>query len=225
MFAMQAEPVKMTYSEVMEKLREHPDLRPGWKAEVMSAVRRYVKKFEPAGMGAVTDPTEISATLGKATPAMARLAPSSFANMISRLRVALRLCGVIVQPGRHTVGLAEPWATLFQPITDHTARSRLSRFFHTASRHGWNPEEITAEHFCQVHQELNGGAILKDAGRRVRETARQWNRLADQNPALPHVDFSLPKKRQPYTLSWDNYPATLEAEVRELLCKLGSSDF
>jgi hypothetical protein len=35
MFAMQAEPVKMTYSEVMEKLREHPDLRPGWKAEVI----------------------------------------------------------------------------------------------------------------------------------------------------------------------------------------------
>ena len=142
---MQPETPKITYFELMEKLRDHPDLRPGWKAEVMSAVRRYVKRFEPAGMGAVIIPTEISATLAKATPAIARLQPSSFSNMISRLRVALRLCGIIVQPGRHTMIMAEPWAALFKPISNHTQRSRLSRFFYTATRHGWKPEEITAE--------------------------------------------------------------------------------
>src|SRR5580693_7540271 len=122
MLVMQVEPVKMTYFELMEKLREYPDLRPGWKSELMSGVRRYVKRFEPAGMGAVIEPAEISSTLTKATPAMARLQPSSFANMISRLRCALRLCGVIIQPGRHTIGLAEPWAALLGPITDHTMR-------------------------------------------------------------------------------------------------------
>lgn len=222
---MQVEPVKMTYFELMEKLREYPDLRPGWKSELMSGVRRYVKRFEPAGMGAVIEPAEISSTLTKATPAMARLQPSSFANMISRLRCALRLCGVIIQPGRHTIGLAEPWAALLGPITDHTMRTRLSRFFHTATRHGWTPEEITAEHFRQFHQELNGGAILKDAGRRVRETARQWNRLADRTPSIPHVDFALPKKREPYTFSWNKYPESLGREVRELLDRLGNPDF
>jgi hypothetical protein len=89
MFVMQPEAPKITYFELMEKLREHPDLTPRQKCDLMSAVRRYVKRFEPTGMGAVIVPREISAILAKATPAMARLQASSFANMISRLRVGL----------------------------------------------------------------------------------------------------------------------------------------
>ena len=120
--------------------------------------------------------------------------------------------------------MSEPWAALFQPITDHTARSRLSRFFHTATRHGWKPEEISAEHFRQFHQELNGRAILKNAATRVRQAARYWNRLADQNSSLSHVDFALPRKREPYAFSWDKYPEALGHEIRELMERLGNTD-
>ena len=74
--------------------------------------------------------------------------------------------------------------------------SQRGRVYIHASKF-WKIDEISADHFREFHQELNGGAILKDAGRRVRETARQWNRLADQTPGLPHVDFTLPKKREP----------------------------
>lgn len=190
----------------------------------MSAVRRFVKRFEPAGMAAIIVPAEISAVLAKATPAMARLQPSSFANMISRLRVALRLCGIIIQPGRHTVQMAEPWASLFKPVANHSMRSRLSRFFHTASRHGWKPEEIGAEHFQAFHQELREKALLKDAGRVAREAAKFWNNLADQNPSLPHVEFRLQRKREPYTLPWSKYPKALGDEVRALLDRLGNRD-
>jgi integrase len=224
MFTMQAEMPKITYFELLEKLRNNPDIRPRWKTEIMSAVRQYAKRFEPAGMGTVIVPAEISAILAKATPAMARLRESSFSNMISRLRVALRLCGIIVQPGRHTMIMAEPWATLFKPISNHTQRSRLSRFFYTATRRGWKPEEITAEHLWQFHQELSEKAIIKHPDRVTRETAKCWNNLADQNPGLPHVDFALPKKREPYTFGWDRYPETLGREIRELMHKLGDPD-
>lgn len=221
---MQAETPKITYSHLLEKLRDNPDIRPRWKTEIMSAVRQYVRRFEPAGMGAVIIPAEISATFTKATPAMARLRESSFSNMISRLRVALRLCGIIVQPGRHTMSMAGPWAVLFKPISNHSHRSRLSRFFYTATRHGWKPEEITTEHFWLFHRELSEKAVIKRPDRVARETAKAWNNLADQNPELPHVGFALPRKREPYTLGWDKYPETLGREIRELMERLGDPD-
>src|SRR3981081_2477120 len=116
MFVMQTGQAKITYFVLLEKVGEHPDLSPKRKTEILSAVRQYAKRFEPAGMGAVIVPQEISAALAKGTPTMAQLRENFFSNMISRLRVALRLCGVIVQPGRHTIGLADSWAALLRPI-------------------------------------------------------------------------------------------------------------
>src|SRR5882757_8206690 len=104
----------------MEKLQAHPNLCRRRKDELRSAVKTFVQRFVPAGMGTVTVPRDVSAILTKATPAKAGLRESSFSNMISRLRVALRLCSVIIQPGRHTTGLNEPWASLFEPVTHHT---------------------------------------------------------------------------------------------------------
>lgn len=51
-----------------------------------------------------------------------------------------------------------------------------------------------------------------------------WNDIAREK-GLPRVDFKLGRKRQPYTLPWDEYPASLYAEVRELLARLGDPDF
>jgi integrase len=215
----------MNYVELLEMLREHQSLGCRRRTELMSAVRQYAKRFEPAGLSAVIVPAAISATLDKATPAIARLTPSSFANMISRLRVALRLSGAIIQPGRHTSKMAPAWAALFAPVSDHTHRSRISRFFHTATRHGWKPEEITAEHFDEFLRELSDKAVIKHASRLVREAANVWNKLAAENAALPSVAFKLPRKREPYTFTWDHYPDTLGEGIRELLQRLGNPDF
>src|SRR5258708_1987658 len=156
---VQPETFTTTYAEVMEKLQAHPNLCRRRKDELRSAVKTFVQRFEPAGRGTVIVPRDVSAILTKATTAKAGLRQSSFSNMISRLRVALKLCSVIVQPGRHTTGLDEPWAALFELVTHQTMRSRLSRFFHTASGYGWKPAEITADHFHQFHQELDQNAI------------------------------------------------------------------
>lgn len=222
---VQADTFTVTYAEVMAKLLVHPALCQRQKDDFRSAIRRFVQRFEPAGMGTVVVPQQVSAIITKATPAKAGLRESSFRNMISRLRVALKLCSVIVQPGRHTEGLDEPWATLFKPVTDHQSRSRLSRFFHTVSKYGWKPEEITGDHFHRFHRELDNHAIIKSAGRLAREAAKAWNHLAAANPRLPKVDFALPRKREPYTFAWDKYPETLGLEVKAVIKKMGTPDF
>ncbi len=220
---VQVERPTLTFAEIVERLQNRSDL-PAWKrGELISAVRSFVRRFEPEGMSATARPDAINAVLLKATPAMARLAESSFSNMVSRLRAALHLCGIISQPGRHTNGLLEPWRSLFEPIKHHSQRSRLSRFFHTASRHGWKPEDITVTHFQLFYEELKNGAILKDGERVAREAAKLWNNFAEQMGWTP-VDFKLPRKRFEYTFAWDKYPASLEAEVRALLDRLGNAD-
>jgi hypothetical protein len=103
-------------------------------------------------------------------------------------------------------------------------RSRLSRFFHTASGYGWKPAEITGDHFHQFHQELDQNAILKSAHRLAQEAAKAWNNLAAINPGLPTMEFALPKKREPYTFSWDKYPESLGREVRQVIEKMGCPD-
>lgn len=169
---MEEDTVKMTYAELLERLRQDSELPERRKVVMMSAVRQFARRFEPAGLGAMIVPSEISATVARATPAMAQLTEGSFSNMISKLRVALRRYGIIVQSGKSMNPLVEPWATLFRPVKEHTQRSRLSRFFHTASARGWKPEEITADHFWQFVEELEQKAVLKSPRRVAREAAK-----------------------------------------------------
>jgi hypothetical protein len=51
----------------------------------------------------------------------------------------------------------------------------------------------------------------------AQEAVKALNNLAATNPGLPPVEFALPKKREPYTFSWDKYPETLGREVRQVI--------
>ena len=221
----QSETAKITYSELVEKLRTDPDLKPPQRRDMASAVTRFVRRFVPAGMGAPIIPSEVSAILSRATPAKAGLREGSFSTMICSLRRALRRYGIITMPGRHTSKLGEQWGALMAPITNHTSRTRLSRLFQTANRLGWKPQEISGDHFRAFHQELQHAAVLKNIRGLVRDAIREWNRLAAQRGDLPQVDVALPRAREPYTLTWDKYPPSLREEIQKQLDRLGNPSF
>jgi|SRR5580700_7646559 hypothetical protein len=182
---------EMTYFVLIKKLQAHTALNPVQRRQMISAVKCFNRCFEPRGLDAPIRPIEISKILQRASAAKANISERSFSNMISLLRRALHLCSVIEQPGRHSKPLSPRWAALLPPRNTH-ARCRISRFFHTADRHGWDPKAITAEHFRIFHAELERGAILKKPRVVVVQAVREWNKLAEAVEEISPVKYDHP---------------------------------
>jgi integrase len=219
-----AETPEITYLRIIEKLLADKELTVAQRRAMISAVKCFVRCFEPRGLTAPVRPSEISQILSRATAARAGVGERSFSNMVSLLRRALLLCSIIHQPGRNPQALSAAWAALLPPPNTH-ARWRLSRFFHTATKHGWAPGSITADHFRIFHTELEQSAIQKKTRVVVKQAVREWNKLAEVIEGISPVEYRLLHPRPRFTLRWEEYPPSFRQELDTFYKDLASPSF
>jgi hypothetical protein len=92
----------ITLGEVIKRLWSDLSLDSQTKADLISAVKKVAAWISPDGLSRPADPGFIAQHLRKMSPAMAGLSNASMANLRYRIRRALKLVGISVQPGKQT---------------------------------------------------------------------------------------------------------------------------
>ena len=127
------------------------------------------------------DPETVLRRLEQFSPAMAGLAPQSYANLKSRVREAFRHAAPQLALARSHTKLSGDWAALEGRLQVREQR-QLSRFLRFAQGTGRTPDEVDDGVIDEFGRYLEDEAMRFDHAKLIRATRRAWNRAADTIP-------------------------------------------
>jgi integrase len=194
------------------------------KPSLVWAVNKTIALLGHGASDLRADPKGVLHQLGQYSPAMAGLTPRAFSNLKALVRAAFRLCSAKLPPARSKIALKGAWAALHALLPRRDQR-RLSRFLRFAQATGWAPEEVGDEQLEVFEAYLIDEVMVGKADEIVRATRRSWNRSVDAVPGWPQRRLSPPTlRRQPYWVSRDQLPQSLQQEMADYLHRLGNPD-
>jgi len=193
----------------------------GWvdqEPEDLTQAKHYVRKAF-AIQGLVASPTHgpkrftceaLNATLWEREPASFGIhSKASFNNIVSGCRRVLTRLGELDAE----VALSPAWQSLKEALPTKERRMGLACFMQYCSRHNIVPEAIDAgqldsfEVWCRTRQ------LKADIHGITRRTASGWNWAAEHLSGWPTVRLRRQDMREQYTLPFDQYPASFQADV------------
>ena len=211
----------LTLADVLGAL-EHAELPERRRQELASAVRTAARALGRTPEAVAADPRLLAARLAAVAPAAVGLSPGRWANVRSLLRKALALVAA-TSPGRHLTPLSPEWQALRDSLERRSLQAQLSRLMHFCSAAGIAPGAITPESFAQFRVHLDG-TLLQDPALTYRDTLAAWNRARTEVAGWPDMVVEVPSRRRDWTLPWSAFPASLEADARMWLDRLGGQD-
>ena len=119
------------------------------------------------------DPKSVLRQLERLSPAMAGLAPQSYANLKSRVREAFRHAAPQLALARSHTKLSGDWAALEGRLQVREQR-QLSRFLRFAQGTGRTPDEVDDGVIDEFGRYLEDEAMRSDHAKVVRATRRAW---------------------------------------------------
>ena len=163
---------------------------------------------------------DLRTRMNRFTPAMAGMSDGRWRNCLCYVRQALTRVGVIKAPARSMTPFAPAWAALFVPLTEKHARIALCRFARYCTDRDISPDKVTDEVLDAFLACLTEDSLIKRPRIVHQTTIRVWNRMAGQVSGWPTRQLQAPSYSRTYTLPWDRFPTTLEAEVTRYLDRL-----
>lgn len=213
----------MTLEDLLRRLDNVPNLGGQRLNDLKSAVRRSAK-ICGLGPGVPADPAVLRDRILRSSPAMVGLKPQSYRNLVSRLRKALDLANVPIQPGRHKPSdLTPEWRTLLDSIPTRGTRYGVSRLVYFASAAGWRPCEISEMHIERFRLAIEEEALIKHPKQAFRQHCKSWNKAVAETPGWPAFTIEV-AERKGYTLIWSDFPSTIVEEIEHYLGRMSDPD-
>jgi hypothetical protein len=196
------------------------------RARLASALKTVGKALRHPLEALPADPCRIRALLLATTPAMARLSSGSWRNARSLLNAALNHLNGQMLPRRLDLKPSDAWCACLAALgTGDHKRHKLARLARYATRSGIEPEAVDNAFMARFEADLTQRSLTAEPARVARDTARAWNEAATRLPDWPQLQLTIPDNRVRYSLAWEDYPNSLQAEIELWLDWLGRDVF
>ena len=208
------------------------DLPPRRRMAVISAIRACAKAAASADAsrrgGAITliadpeialrsgfcDVSWLNERMFKLPPKALGLSKSSFINYVSDLRHALLHAGVNTVGDVGELASDGVWGELLDQLKGAAQwRLGLGRFALYCERRGIAPEQVVDSTLAAFDVFVRHNVLGESTSSLAKSAAAAWRRARRVLPTWPAVAPQLAPRRQPYTLQFSAYPASLQAEI------------
>jgi len=137
----------------------------------------------------------------------------------------LEWAGLASMPGHYQVTFTPAWQELWAKLPTGTALSfQLSRLFHWASAQGVEPADMTDAALDRFHKDLVAESIVHNPYEIYRGAAKSWNNAIGQIPGWPQQRLTVPSRQKTFSLPWDAFPPSLEADIEAYLRRAAGLD-
>lgn len=212
-----ADSVLPSLEHVFERLGMIEGLSARVRADCRSALRTVARIIGRPLKEIPASPRYLRSRMDELSPARFGLTRGRWANIRSLVLKALKLAGVAALPSRHVSRLSPEWQRLYDLLPKQPQRVILSRFMHRCSELGIAPQDVAQEAFEQFAEELEQYGLRSRPWQSYRECCRAWNCAAANVPGWPSTIIVVPDRRNRYSLSWENFPASLKADIDAML--------
>jgi len=192
------------------------------KQEITSALRTVGRALDRPLERIQADPRHLSPRLKAIAPRAIGMSLRSWSNVRSRLRKALSFVRPIA-PGRNTNPLTPSWDALWRPLECRRVKISLSRFVRYCSAAGIEPEAVSETTFTEFRDHLDD-ALLRHPDATFAELVRAWTVAQRTVEGWPTVSFTIPDRRNHWTLPWPTFPASLREDCETWLDRLAGRD-
>lgn len=193
-----------------KRLLLYDQLPPERRREMLSALNTLSKAVNKPLDMVPADPVQLRSMLEGLTPAMVGLSPKRWTNTRSLIRKFLTLFDDRFIPSRFSGRPTPAWAEILERLGSepgpHFELGRLGRY---CTRYGISPAEVSDEVMTIYLHDLTHHSLTSDPKRAARDTARYWNKAADDHPAWPQQRLTVPDNVVRRSLPWEAYPASL----------------
>ncbi|MBD0273394.1 MAG: hypothetical protein ICV73_15875, partial [Acetobacteraceae bacterium] len=146
----------------------------------------------------------------------------TFRTVVSNFRAVLRRFGVLLPQARGEADLPPEWLAMLGVIDSEPRRACLRGVARHFAARGIHPGEVTDGAFADFLAHERGTRLAAIGAERGTTLARAWNDVAAAAPATLGALHRLnaPARREPYTLPFEAYPPSLQADIARFAARL-----
>ena len=213
-----------TFADVIAVLQNIEDLSKTRRRDLISALRSMAR-FVEKDVALIPANTEwLRQRLRQVHPRQLRVSEKHFQNVKSAVMAALKMT-----IGNNKRLAAFPEMTpefdhLYQAIPDRMMGYKLSRFFRFCSERGLSPTTVTNNTVAKFESALIEETLQKDPSKVAREAVLVWNKMRDVVPDWPAQELNRKRKREPWTIPLEQFPASFLADVDKWCDRLALKD-
>ena len=214
-----------TLEEVMQLANTaSPAERRPWIGK--SATERICTMAGVAPGSVPADAPCVRAMLSKIRPAAHGITAKTWANLLSRFRMELRLAGVLDPNHAGSAAWHPAWVTLVQAISGDKALSNgLASFCNWCAAQNIYPDDVDDAVVQRFLHWLEHRTLCPKPRDIVRRTPRLWNAASEQVATWPKaklklLSFKPPAKR----LQWSDLPESFRADAEAYLAMRANAD-
>ncbi|MBK5197070.1 MAG: site-specific integrase [Methyloceanibacter sp.] len=191
-----------------------------------SATERICTMAGVAPASVPADAPSVRAMLSKIRPAAHGITAKTWANLLSRFRMELRLAGVLDPNHAGSAARHPAWATLVQAISGDKALSNgLASFCNWCAAQNIYPDDVDDALVQRFLHWLEHRTLCPKPRDIVRQTPRLWNAASEQVATWPKaklklLSFKAPAKR----LQWGDLPESFRADAEAYLAMRANAD-
>jgi integrase len=206
----------VTLQTVLDRLAAHPGLTGTRRRDLISAIRTFARLVGEPPAAIPLDLSAFRQRLDRMIPARAAISPKRWSNLRSDLGAAIAASAL--QPVFRTAGIepTEPWRQLLADAPPWT-RQALSRLARWCTIHRVGPDKVDDSTIECFIADLHSSSLVRNLRYRSGLVRRAWNALAAHHPARIRAVALKPNKRVLKRIPWNQFPASLQQEVREYL--------
>ena len=206
--------------ETLEEVRrivERASLPPFQRRDMLSAVKRICEMAGMAPATVVAEPVALRAMISKILPAAHGVGRKTWSNLLSGLRAALRLAGVIDPALQGDASRHPAWAPLAQAIAgDKRLSSGLAPFQNWCAVSGPTPDDVDNAVVRRFHVWLEHRTLRRKPRDIVRSIPKLWNEASKRieiwpKTALAPISFKAPPKRRQWCELTESFRRDAEA--------------
>ncbi|MFC3101063.1 site-specific integrase [Altererythrobacter lauratis] len=212
----------LTFAALIRLIMGREEIPLAKRSELCSAIRKFAEVCSLTPGDIIADPAIIRALAAKAPWLLRGYSKGSWANIMSRVRKALELAGVKVHRQRRNFTLSPAWEELVAPLSTRDRRD-IRRFAGWCSVREISPQDVTPSTFEQFYAYLEQQMIQRNPRERGHVARRAWSR-AIALPGSPYQPVPAPEPITKCALRWEDFPQTLQDEVRAYAVKAVTAD-
>lgn len=213
-------PTTPSFAELIEQLQTNETVTSARCKDLVSGLRRVAEALHLSPEQVPADPRWLQPRLARIAPAVIRVSPKTWQNIVSNARSAMVACGIVTKRHRQADELSADWRPLWDCVRaskDKSLLSPLPRFVFFLNRIGVAPTDVCNEHALLFLQALELNEISKSPRSAFKDAVMGWNRAVDRLPTWPRQRLTLPSEAKRVMLPEAEYAQGLVADIDRYL--------
>jgi len=213
-----------TFADTIAAIQKIEGLSKTRRRDLISALRSMAR-FIDKDVALIPANTEwLRQRLRQIHPRQLRVSEKHFQNVKSAVIAALKMTSGNNKRLAAFPEMSSKFDVLYQAIPDPMMGYKLSRFFRFCSECGLTPKTVTDDTVAEFESALIAETLHKDPSKVAREAVLVWNKMRDLVSGWPVLELTRKRKREPWTIPLEQFPASFLADVDKWCDRLAQKD-